>query len=101
MRRRLAFLLLATALVAGASARAARASEIPWCGTDSTAADPQPDAVQANEWHVVYAYPSDAPDRFSFFAPHIVGDVAAITNWWTAQDGARQPRFDLYDFPGC
>jgi hypothetical protein len=101
MHRRLILLLLVAALAACASARAARADSIPWCGSDSTAADRQPDAVQAFEWHVIYVYPSDAPDRFSLYAPHIVGDVAAITNWWTAQDGARQPRFDLYDFPGC
>jgi hypothetical protein len=93
--------LVVAALAAGTTARAARADSVPWCGNDTTAADRQPDAVQAFEWHVVYAYPADGQDRFAFYAPHIVGDVAAITNWWTGQDGTRQPRFDLFDFPGC
>jgi hypothetical protein len=45
--------------------------------------------------------PSDGIDRFGSYAPRFVGDVAAISNWWLAQDSTRRPRFDLVDAPSC
>jgi hypothetical protein len=96
--RRLVLVLLFAALALPAHARAS--TPAPWCGTDSAAFDRTPDFAPGFSIHVVYAYPAGAPDRFAAWAPHIVGDVAAIDAWWRSQDAARTPRFDLHAF-GC
>ena len=51
--------------------------------------------------HVVYAIPSDGPDRFNAYASPIASDAAAIDAWWRGQDPSRSWRFDLFAFPGC
>jgi hypothetical protein len=90
------------AFVAAVAALPAHASTpMPWCGTSSSSVDRAPDATSAYAVHVAYVRPPDAPDRFSQFAPRIVGDVAAFDAWWRSQDSARTPRFDLFPAPGC
>ena len=85
------------ALVASAPAQAS--IPLPWCGTSSSAIDRQPDSTPGFAVHVAYVRPPDAPDRFAEFAPRIVGDIAAIEEWWKSQDASRALRFDLYPFP--
>jgi hypothetical protein len=102
--RAAARVVLLTALAAIAAAIAAtapaRAASLPWCGSGEPTAD-QPDAVNAFEWHVVYATASNGVDRFADYAPRIAGDVSTLSNWWLAQDSTRRPRFDLLAAPGC
>ena len=50
---------------------------------------------------MLYAVPSDAPDRFAAVAGAIDSDIAAIDQWWHGQDPTRALRWDLYAFPGC
>ena len=66
--RRLAFLALAAAAATLALSATAHAAAVPWCGTGEPTTDIA-DAVSAFEWHVVYALPAGAPDRFATFAP--------------------------------
>src|SRR5947207_277825 len=100
--RRLLLVLLTTAAALGVLAAPARSAPLPgaWCGTDETAAD-RPDLVAGKQVHVVYAYPSDSPDRFVEFAPKIARDLAGMDSWWRSQDPTRTPRLDLAAFPGC
>ena len=72
----LATLAAIVALVAAVPAHAS--TPIPWCGTGSSAVDRLPDATSAYAVHVAYVRPASAPDRFSAFAPRIVGDTAAF-----------------------
>jgi hypothetical protein len=83
-----------------AFAMPARAVLVPWCGTGEPTSDIA-DAVSAFEWHIVYALPDGAPDRFAEFAPRFAGDAAASSAWWVGQDPTRKPRFDLIDAPAC
>ena len=98
MRRRLA---VALGLVAVASAvgavHAADAVAAPWCGTTTT--QDRPPAITGRPVRVVYAYPSDGPDRSGEVAPQISGDVDEIDAWWRGQDPLRTPRFDRVAFP--
>jgi hypothetical protein len=95
--------LLLAAAAALALPGTAAAAPLPsrWCGNDVQAADRQPDAVAGFQFHVVYAFPADAGDRFAQSVLPIAHDLAAIDDWWRAQDGSRAPRFDLFPFPGC
>jgi hypothetical protein len=61
----------------------------------------RPDAVQAFQWHVVYAFPSDAADRFEEWGPRIVRDQAEIDAWFRAQDPARTFRYDIVPGAAC
>jgi hypothetical protein len=79
-------------------ARAATAPNVPWCGTDVSATD-RPDIVAGKQVHVIYAHPSDGPDRFASLAPGISTDLSAVVTWWQHQDYTRAPRFDLAGFP--
>ena len=90
-----AFVALVAALPAHGS------TPMPWCGTSSSALDRLPDATSAYAVHVAYVRAPGAPDRFSQFAPRIVGDAAAFDAWWRSQDSTRTPRFDLFPAPGC
>ncbi len=72
-----------------------------WCGTGAAAADLQPDSISAFQIHVILAYPSDGADRLAQLASPIASDIETISNWWLGQDPTREPRFDLYPFPGC
>jgi hypothetical protein len=74
-----------------------------WCGTDETSTDrtPEINLSAAEQIHVVYAVPSDGVDQFSSYSSRIASDAEAIDNWWRGQDPSREPRFDLYAFPGC
>lgn len=72
-----------------------------WCGGSAAATDRQPDLLGGDQIHVIYALPSDGPDRFGVYADRIVTDLTAIDAWWRRQDPARTLRFDLHAFPGC
>jgi hypothetical protein len=100
--RRLSVLVLALAAVLS-MVTVARATPPPiaWCGSDESQADRLPDAVSSYQIHVVYAYPSDGPDRFGSLAGPIASAINAIDVWWTGQDPTRSPRFDLFEDPGC
>jgi Divergent InlB B-repeat domain len=92
--------LAATALLGVAVLAAPRAaSAAAWCGTEAGA--DLPDTVGGNLVHVVYAVPSDAPDRFQERAPLIANDLSLIEDWWRRQDPTRGPRFDFTTVPGC
>lgn len=91
--RRLALVLAALA----AAVWAAPAQADPWCGTTAPRDRPQ-QAVAGPPVHVVYAHPSDAPDRSAELGQSIHDDVTAIDAWWRGQDPARTPRFDLFPF---
>lgn len=93
-------------LVGGAlwsAAPAAAVTPVTWCGTDRTTANRVPDVDTGSNFriHVLYAAPSDGPDRFSALASAIATEISAIDEWWRGQDAARTPRFDLFGFPGC
>jgi List-Bact-rpt repeat protein len=88
-------------LAAFASTTAGAGSRAAWCGSGEVAADRLPDAVAAQQVHVVYAIPSDGGDNFADDAPLIVADLEALDDWWHREDPTREPRFDLYAFPGC
>ena len=83
------------AAVTGAQAGTVAARPAPGalCGAP-TAAD-QPDAASAFQIHVLYAYPSDGPDRFLERTGPILNDLASIDEWWRTQDPTRTLRFDL------
>jgi hypothetical protein len=90
---------LAVAGAAWASpARAATAPPVQWCGSGPTATD-LPDVVAGPQIHVIYAYPTDGPDRFGLIASGITTDLTAGAAWWQRQDFSRVPRFDLAAFP--
>src|SRR5438045_8904065 len=93
-------MVLGAIVAAIAATSAARAASVPWCGSGEPAADVT-DAVNAFEWHVIYATPADGVDRFAAYAPRIAGDLDTLTNWWLGQDATRRPRFDLFAAPGC
>jgi hypothetical protein len=93
-----AIVLAVAAFALGANGRSASAG---WCGTDESATDRLPDALAAQQIHVIYAIPSDGQDAFATDAPRIVADLAALDGWWEDQDPTRAPRFDLAAFPGC
>src|SRR5438477_579916 len=67
----------------------------------ATAVDRLPDAVSAQQIHVVYAVPSDGASAVLEDAPLIVSDLAGVDGWWRREDPTRTPRFDLFAFPGC
>ena len=98
MRR--ALLVLAAALALPAPALAAPQPSR-WCGNDVQAGDRQPDVVNGFQFHVIYVVPADGGDAFAQTVLPIARDLAAIDDWWRAQDGSRAPRFDLFAFPGC
>jgi hypothetical protein len=81
-----------------ASARAATAPPVQWCGAAPTAKD-LPDAVAGSQVHVIYAVASDSPDRFGLIASGISTDLTAGVAWWQRQDFSRAPRFDLAAYP--
>ena len=90
------------ALVAALGAPAAHAAtSTTWCGTGAAAADQLPDSISAFQIHVILAYPSDGVDRLAELATPIASDIETISNWWIGQDPTREPRFDLFPFPGC
>ena len=92
-------LAVAAALVAAAAGRADDAlavSTAPWCGTTTT--QNRPAAVTGRSIRVVYAYPSDAPDRSNERAPRISSDADEVATWWRGQDPEREPRFDRFGF---
>jgi hypothetical protein len=95
-RRRIGLLALlaAAALVAGAGT--ADALAVPWCGTVS--AQDRPAALTGRSIRVVYAFPSDGPDRSAELATRISSDIDEIDEWWHGQDPLREPRFDRASF---
>jgi uncharacterized repeat protein (TIGR02543 family) len=106
--RRPLFRILACSLVVAAAAAApsfARAATVPttWCGNGlpPVGTDRKPDLAAGQELHVIYAHPSDAPDRIGTMANAIATDMATADAWWRRQDGTRTIRFDLFGFPNC
>jgi hypothetical protein len=99
-RLRLALVAVA-ALIAAATCSVTNAAPVPitWCGSTPSATD-RPDIVGGDQIHVIYATPSDSPDRFSSLASAIATDLNAINTWWKRQDPTRAPRFD-YAALGC
>jgi hypothetical protein len=81
-----------------AGANAAQAPVVAWCGAAPATAD-APDAVTGRQVHVIYAAPSEGPDRFPSLATGIASDLSAIVAWWQHQDYTRAPRFDLAAAP--
>jgi hypothetical protein len=84
------------------AARAA-APSVTWCGSGPSPVDREPsvEISSPDQIHVVYAVPSDRPDRFAALASGIATDMAAIDAWWQRQDPTRAPRFDFFPFPNC
>jgi hypothetical protein len=72
-----------------------------WCGNDRAETNRAPELVAGRQIHVVYAFPSDAADRFDALASPIVTDLELMDAWWRGQDPSRAPRFDLFAFPNC
>ena len=81
-----------------AVANAAQAPVVPWCGVAPSATD-GPDVVTGRQVHVIYAAPSEGPDRFGSLATGISSDLSAVVAWWQRQDYTRAPRFDLAAAP--
>src|SRR4051794_23715630 len=85
MRSRLWLALAATLVTTGAGLyNAEPAAALDWCGAE-VAVD-QPDTLGGNLVHVVYAVPSDGPDRFGERASPIARDLGAVADWWRGQD---------------
>jgi hypothetical protein len=103
VRRLVPILPVLGAALLWSAAPAAAVTPVTWCGNDRAAANraPDVDSGPAFRIHVIYATPSDGPDRFGTFASPIATDISAIDGWWRSQDSARTPRFDLFAFPGC
>ena len=100
MRRLLIAVVAALASAVAVVALPAAASAA-WCGGTAESATDRPDTVAALSWHVIYAYPTDVPDRFPQVVGGMTDDLTAIDAWWRAQDPTRALRWDLADFPGC
>jgi hypothetical protein len=69
-----------------------------WCGTPRATDDigNETGSLDDAKIHLVYAYPSDEPNRFSTYADMIQGDVNAIADIVPAQPGSTKAvRFDL------
>jgi hypothetical protein len=69
-----------------------------WCGTERTSDDTVNAAFPASQaqFKVVYAHPSDQPDRFDAFKDALQANVALISRFMSAQSGGlKAPRFDL------
>ena len=85
----------------GAAPAATLAVPTQWCGTGVAAADRVPDSLGGRQVHVVYAVPSDGPERFVAAANQIATDLATIDAWWRREDPTRTIRFDTFPFAGC
>lgn len=99
--RLLAGAAVVTVVAFGEAASAAAAT---WCGNPAAPPyDRKPDLEisSPNQVHVLYAVPSDAPDRYAEWAPIIANDVEAVDAWWRRHDATRAPRFDRFPFPNC
>lgn len=69
-----------------------------WCGTERTSDDTVDAAFPASQaqFKVVYAHPSDQPDRFGAFKDALQANVALIARFMSAQSGGlKAPRFDM------
>jgi hypothetical protein len=84
------------ALALGAGTHADEALAASWCGTTTT--ENRPPAITGRSIRVIYAYPSDAPDRSAERAAQISTDVETVAGWWRGQDPDREPRFDRFGF---
>ena len=100
--RRMALLLALVVACALVPVPHAGAAPLPdsWCGPDESPRD-RPDLVVGRQIHVVYAYPTDFPDRFGDTVRSIARDLAGVDTWWRSQDPLRTPRFDLAEFANC
>ena len=100
--RRMALLLAVVTACVLVPVAPAGAAPLPnsWCGPDESPKD-RPDLIVGKQVHVVYAYPTDAANRFGDMARTIVRDLAGVDTWWRSQDQLRTPRFDLAAFPDC
>lgn len=96
MSLRRAALVCACAVLASAGAAPAAPPTVRWCGTVAAAARDRPDALAGAQVHVIYAIPSDGPNRLEARAAAIVSDLARIAAWWRGEDPGRGLRFDLF-----
>src|SRR5258708_24124392 len=102
-RRLLAAIVLSIA-AAGSFALSAQATvPVTLCGDGAlqSPADRKPDLNAGLEVHVIYAHPSDGPDRIATYGDALAGDAASIDAWWRGQDSSRTVRFDTFGFAGC
>ena len=66
-----------------------------WCGVRTTADSPGA-GVSSAQFKVVYAYPSDRPDRSAEWADALQADISTLSRFVGAQSGGRKaPRFDM------
>jgi hypothetical protein len=92
---------LAAAVEAGEPQDAAALSYLPttWCGTAPSAADDTANAAYPAtlpQFRLVYAHPSDRPNRFAQWRDHLQANVSLIDRFVAQQSGERKaPRFDL------
>ena len=95
--------LLAVVAAAVGSTGASAAVPTTWCGLagPQSPTDRKPDLTAGPQVTVVYARPSDQPDRISTFGNPIATDFASIDAWWRQQDSTRTLRLDLFAFPNC
>jgi hypothetical protein len=96
-RLRVALVAAAAAAALSASGTQAAPAPVTWCGGAASSTD-RPDVAGGDQIHVIYATPSDSPDRFLQLASAIATDLGAIEAWWRRQDPTRAPRFDLAGF---
>ena len=96
MRARARRLVVVAAVAAAALAAPALAQAAPWCGTP--ALDDRPFVQAGYSIRVLYAHPSDGPDRSAELAPRIWADIEEIDAWWRTQDPTRTPHFDVTRF---
>jgi hypothetical protein len=94
---------LAVAVAAVGSVGARAAVPTTWCGDagPQSPVDRVPDLTAGQQVTVIYAHPSDQPDRIATFGDKIATDMASADAWWRGQDSARTLRFDLFAFPNC
>lgn len=101
--RLLSATLLAVVAAAVGSTGAGAAVPTAWCGLagPQSPADRKPDLTAGSQVTVIYARPSDQPDRIGDLGNPIATDFASIDAWWRGQDSTRTLRLDLFGFPGC
>ena len=96
MRKLIGVLVVVLSAVTFPAAAVAAPQPTDWCGPGESAVD-LPDTVGGPQIHVIYAYPSDAPDNFGRWVTPLVRDLAAVDSWWQGQDPTRTLRLQSGD----
>jgi hypothetical protein len=84
--------------IAAASGTEGEGLPVTWCGTERTTDDVTDPTFLPSlpQFKVVYAYPSDRPDRFAQWRDALQADVSLIGRFMSDQSGGRKaPRFDM------